>query len=92
MIISYLIHHGGAEWTENIDDQTDVIKVCTEPKCSGAITVSGHIFQLKNGEAHIPKSAIKDGEHIPTIECDIGVYIAEGFKKTGKNISMLHKS
>ena len=86
MKISYITHHGVAEWLNFEDDGSDMLTISVNPKAEGAITVGSNILIMKNGEARITKSALPSGEYSPKIECDNGVFVAEGFTKLGRVI------
>lgn len=89
MKICYITSHGIAEWIAFKDDRNSILQLQFTPKCDGAVSLGDTIYKVKNGNVSIPLDILPNGEYRPKLEADTGVFIAEGFCKTGGMITML---
>ena len=89
MRISYITSHGIAEWVSASKCDDGFLNIQFTPKCNGAITLGVTTFNVEEGRASIPLSALTNGEYRPKLEADTGVFIAEGFYKNWCEVSML---
>jgi hypothetical protein len=88
MKIRYITSHGIGVRSEFEYAERDTLILAVEVRHVGAIVLDGKIFALNDGEVRIPLSTISDGDHIPRLESEIGIYALEGFTKRGKSISV----
>lgn len=88
MKIRYITSHGRAERIDFEYSEKDHLILSFDQHCTGAVLLDGKIFPLKDGEARIRLSALKDGEYTPRLESERGIFTAEGFTKRGKGISV----
>lgn len=86
MRINYITSHGVAEIVSFDECDRETLTLCFEPSQSGAVILDGKIHALKRGVCSIPLVLISDGEYAPRIESDMGVFTAEGFRKSGKGV------
>ena len=89
MKICYLTLHGAAEWVDVKEDNDYILHLQFTPKCNGAISLGNVIFEVKEGNVSIPFNALQNGEYHPKLEADTGVFVVEGFSKSGYVITML---
>lgn len=89
MKITYITSHGTAEWVATSKTDDSILHIQFTPECNGAITLGGIAYEVKHGSVDIPLGALQNGEYRPKLEADTGVFIAEGFCKSGHDVSML---
>ena len=90
--IKYRLYSGVGEWSSlNDDDRTQLI-IDLSANRLGYISLGKGIYRVENGVAKITLNTIEDGVYEPRFECDEGVFLLEGFTKSGNNISMLPTS
>ena len=86
MKISYETLHGVAERIDYCSDSEDGLTVVIKPECNGVMTLGTGKFAISEGISTIPYASLPDGEYVPRLETDTGIYIAEGFTKCGREI------
>ena len=89
MKISYITQHGYAELINIEEGERNLITLKFIGIASGAVTLGALVYTLKGGEVTIKKSDLPSGEYHPRLECDTGIYIAEGFSKSGDCVAPL---
>ena len=89
MKITYITHHGVAERIKFIPESTDVLELEFIPTHDGMVTLGGMMLKLKGGSVSLRLDTLPDGEYIPRIDAEDGTFIAEGFVKCGKEITLL---
>ena len=88
MKIHYITSHGAAERIDFNDGDGDTLTLCFEPHLKGAVILGDKVLPLKGGEAEIRLNTLKDGEYLPRLETESGIYRAEGFTKRGAGITV----
>lgn len=87
MKITYITHHGVAERIKFNPTSPDALEVEIIPARDGVLTLGAKHFKIKGGCAHVRLASLPDGEYEPRLDTDGGVFIAEGFGKSGKEIT-----
>ena len=90
--IKYTLYDKNGEWTDVSASERDVLTLTFNEKLCGYVFIGKHNYRVEKGEAKISLSSFPDGEYIPKIESNQGVYELEGFIKNGTDISMLKTS
>ena len=88
MKIHYITSHSRAIRVEFECVEKDALTLAFVPHRTGAVLLDGRILPLIDGEVRIPLATLKDGDHVPRLETEQGIYTAEGFTKRGKSISV----
>lgn len=88
MKIRYITSRSRAIRVEFEYVEKDTLILAFEPRYTGAVVLDERILPLVDGEARIPLSTLRDGDYAPRLETEAGVYLAEGFTKRGKSISV----
>ena len=86
MKITYITHHGVAERIKFDQTAPNTLELEFIPTDTGAVTLGGQSLTLKGGRTSIALRSLPDGEYEPRLDTDGGVFIAEGFGKSGKEI------
>lgn len=87
MKITYITHHGVAERIKFDQALPDALELEFIPLDEGVITLGAQSLTLKGGRASITLHSLPDGEYEPRIDTVKGVFFAEGFGKSGKEIT-----
>lgn len=88
MKIRYVTSHGRAERIDLEYGENDRLVLSFGKDTVGAVLLGGKILPLTEGEARISLSALADGEYAPRLESEEGIFVAEGFIKRGRSISV----
>ena len=88
MKIRYLTANGRAERVSVEYEDNDHLTLCFDTHSTGAVSLGGKIYPLSDGEARINLKLLTDGEYIPKLETEDGIYVAESFVKRGKSIGV----
>ena len=88
MKIRYKTRHGIAEWVEFTPIDSEILKFIFDSCHNGALMLGSKIYDVIEGEAHISLSSLPDGNYIPKVETNLGIFVAEGFTKSGHTVTM----
>lgn len=88
MKIRYITSRSRAVRVEFEYTEGDALTLVFDPRHTGAVVLGGRILPLVGGEVRIPLSILADGDYTPRLETEQGIYLAEGFTKHGKSISV----
>ena len=87
MEIRYITSHGSAERVKFVSGKRDTLALVAEPYHSGAVVLGEKFFPLVSGRAEIPLASLSDGEYFPRFESERGIFLGEGFTKSGMSIA-----
>ena len=86
MKIYYKTQHGVADRIKIDEIEDGTLSLIFEDVQCGAVILGSKILPLRDCEATLSVSELANGEYTPRLECELGVYYAEGFTKSGKGI------